>query len=229
MKKKAVLLASGGLDSSTVLSMVSSQNYEIYILSFNYAQNHIVEMDKVKEFIADYDVREHKIINLDLSAFNTSALVNKDIKVPKYSNIAELGKQIPVTYVPARNTIFLSYALGYAEVVGAQDIFIGAHETDSANYPDCRAEYLESFESMANLATKFTVEGNKINIHALLIKMSKAEIVAQGIKLGVDYSKTISCYNPTLDALSCGACQACLVRLNAFKDNGLCDPILYVK
>lgn len=227
--KKAVVLASGGLDSSTVLTMVSRDGYEIYVLSFNYYQNHLIEIEKIKELIKDYNVKEHRIIKVDLSAFITSALVNKNIEVPTYSDLSEIGTQIPVTYVPARNTIFLSYALGYAEVIGAQDIFIGAHMTDSANYPDCRAEYLESFEAMANLATKFTSEGNKIRVHAPLIKMSKAQIVAKGLELGVDYSKTISCYNPTPPAVSCGICHACLVRLQAFEENGTIDQIEYVK
>ncbi len=229
IRKKAVVLVSGGLDSSTVLAMLDKDEYEIYALSFNYSQNNLVELVKIQNFITSYNVKAHKIINLDLSAFSTSALIEKAVQVPKYSSANDLGNQIPVTYVPARNTIFLSYALGYAEVIGAVDIFIGSHMTDSANYPDCRPEYLKSFEAMANLATKFGVEGNKVNIHAPLINMSKAEIVAKGTELGVDYSKTISCYDPTPLALSCGACHACLIRLQAFETNGQADPIQYVK
>ena len=227
--KKAVVLVSGGLDSSTVLAMLDKDGYEIYALSFNYSQNHLVEIAKIQSFITRYNVKAHKIINLDLSAFNNSAPIDKAIQVPKYSNVNDLGDQIPVTYVPARNTIFLSYALGYAEVIGAFDIFIGAHMTDSANYPDCRLEYLKSFETMANLATKLGVEGNKININAPLINMSKAEIVAKGIELEVDYSETISCYDPTISAISCGTCHACLVRLEAFKANGQVDRIQYLR
>ena len=227
--KKAVVLVSGGLDSSTVLAMLDKDGYEIYALSFNYSQTHLVEIAKIKSFITNYSVKAHQVINLDLSAFSTSALIDKAIKVPKYLRASEIGDKIPVTYVPARNTIFLSYALGYAEVVGALDIFIGAHMTDSANYPDCRPEYLKSFEAMANLATKLGVEGNKVNIKAPLINMSKAEIVAKGLELGVDYSQTISCYDPTPSAVSCGKCHACLVRLEAFETNGQVDRIQYVR
>ena len=227
--KKAVVLVSGGLDSSTVLAMLDKDGYEIYALSFNYSQTHLVEIAKIKSFITNYSVKAHQVINLDLSAFSSSALIDKAIKVPKYLNASEIGDNIPVTYVPARNTIFLSYALGYAEVVGALDIFIGAHMTDSANYPDCRPEYLKSFEAMANLATKLGVEGNKVNINAPLINMSKAEIVAKGLELGVDYSQTISCYDPTPSAVSCGKCHACLVRLEAFETNGQVDRIQYVR
>lgn len=227
--KKVVVLVSGGLDSSTVLAMLQKEDVQIYALSFNYAQNHSIELDKVKNFIKNYNVIDHRIINLDLSAFSSTALVNKDLNVPKYENAEDVGNQIPVTYVPARNTIFLSYALGYAEVIGASDIYIGAHMTDSANYPDCRTEYLKSFEAMANLATKAGVEGNKINIHAPLIEMSKSEIVANGIKMGVDYSSTISCYDPNSKGQSCGQCHACLVRVKAFDDNNRQDPIDYVE
>ncbi|GAB4164846.1 MAG: 7-cyano-7-deazaguanine synthase QueC [Rickettsiaceae bacterium] len=227
--KKVIALASGGLDSSTVLAMLDKEGYEIYALSFNYAQNHIIELEKIQRFIKNYNVKEHKIINLDLSAFQTSALINKDIKVPKYSAAQDIGNKIPVTYVPARNTIFLSYALGYAEVVGARDIFIGAHLTDSANYPDCRPEYLKSFEAMANLATKHAVEGNAVSIHAPLIGMSKPEIVAKGLALNVNYADTISCYDPSPKAESCGKCHACLVRLEAFEKNNTTDPIVYMR
>jgi 7-cyano-7-deazaguanine synthase len=209
--------------------MLDKDGYEIYALSFNYSQTHLVEIAKIKSFITNYSVKAHQVINLDLSAFSTSALIDKAIKVPKYLRASEIGDKIPVTYVPARNTIFLSYALGYAEVVGALDIFIGAHMTDSANYPDCRPEYLKSFEAMANLATKLGVEGNKVNINAPLINMSKAEIVAKGLELGVDYSQTISCYDPTPSAVSCGKCHACLVRLEAFETNGQVDRIQYVR
>lgn len=227
MSKKAVVLVSGGLDSSTVLAMARQQGFDVYAISFNYAQNHIVELEKIGQFIKKYNVKEHRVINLDLSAFKSSALVSRDVDVPKYQKVDDLGDDIPVTYVPARNTIFLSYALGYAEVVGAHDIFIGAHNTDAANYPDCRIEYLESYEKMASFATKVGVEGQKISIRAPLIKMSKAEIVATGLKLGVDYSSTISCYDPTIDGKSCGKCHACLVRLKAFESNGVQDPITY--
>ena len=229
MKKKVVVLVSGGLDSSTVLAILQKENVEIYAISFYYAQNHSIEINKIKDFIKNYNVSDHRVINIDLSAFSSTALVNDDMEVPKYESSDDLGDKIPVTYVPARNTIFLSYALGYAEVVGASDIYIGAHMTDSANYPDCRPEYLKSFENMANLATKAGVEGNKINIHAPLIEMSKTDIVATGLKLGVDYSSTISCYDPDEEGRSCGKCHACLVRLKAFEDNKVRDPIEYVR
>lgn len=229
MNKKAVILVSGGVDSSTVLAMIKKAGFDIYALSFNYAQNHVIELNKIRQFIVQYNVKEHRIINLDLSAFSSSALVAGSVDVPKYKTADDLGDNIPVTYVPARNTIFLSYALGYAEVIGANNIFIGAHSTDSANYPDCRAEYIESYEKIANLATKAGVEGRKISITAPLIKMSKSEIVAEGLKLGVDYSSTISCYDPTSDGKSCAECHACLTRLKAFRDNQLEDPIAYVR
>jgi len=228
MKRKGVILVSGGLDSSTVLAMLQKENMEIYAISFYYAQNHAIEIAKIKNFIKNYNVVDHRVINVDLSAFKTTALINEDLAVPKYDNAQEIGDKIPVTYVPARNTIFLSYALGYAEVIGASDIYIGAHMTDSANYPDCRPEYLKSFEAMANLATKAGTEGKKINIHAPLINMSKSEIVAAGLKLGVDYSSTISCYDPDEEGKSCGQCHACLVRVSAFEANNIKDPIAYV-
>lgn len=229
MKKKVVVLVSGGLDSSTVLAMLQKEDVQIYAVSFYYAQNHSIEINKIKNFIKNYNVSDHRVINIDLSAFSSTALVNEDIDVPKYDSANDVGDKIPVTYVPARNTIFLSYALGYAEVVGASDIYIGAHMTDSANYPDCRPEYIKSFENMANLAIKAGVEGYKINIRAPLIEMSKSEIVAAGLKMGVDYSSTISCYDPDSKGRSCGQCHACLVRINAFEDNNVRDPIEYVR
>lgn len=226
---KVVVLASGGLDSSTIIAMLDQKEYQIYALSFNYAQNHQIEIEKVSNFIKNYNVIEHQIVNLDLSAFTPSALVNKSIQVPKYVSAKEIGTNIPVTYVPARNTIFLSYALGYAETVGAKEIYIGAHDTDSANYPDCRLEYIEAFQRMANLATKSAVEGEKIIIKAPLIKMSKSDIVAIGMRLGVDYSKTITCYDPSPAGFSCGKCHACLVRISAFEANNITDTAKYVE
>ncbi|MBN8511880.1 MAG: 7-cyano-7-deazaguanine synthase QueC [Rickettsiales bacterium] len=226
---KVVVLASGGLDSSTIIAMLDQKEYQIYALSFNYAQNHQVEIEKVSNFIKNYNVIEHRIVNLDLSAFAPSALVNKNIQVPKYVSAKDIGSNIPVTYVPARNTIFLSYALGYAEAIGAKEIYIGAHDTDSANYPDCRLEYIEAFQRMANLATKSAVEGEKIIIKAPLIKMSKSDIVAIGMRLGVDYSKTITCYDPSPEAFSCGKCHACLVRISAFEANNITDTAKYAE
>ncbi|MFY9589185.1 7-cyano-7-deazaguanine synthase QueC [Rickettsia endosymbiont of Halotydeus destructor] len=226
--KKAVNLVSGGADSSTVLAMVKKMNYEIHAISFNYHQRNKVELQKIKELIKKYDVKQHKIIDIDLRAFGGSALTDDQIDVPHYHDSNELADDIPVTYVPARNTIFLSFALGFAEIIGARDIFIGVHATDYANYPDCRPEYIKSFETMANLATAAGVQGQRIQIHAPLLHMTKAEIIKTGIELGVDYSKTISCYDPTLEALSCGTCHACLTRLDAFKKNKVQDPIKYI-
>lgn len=226
--KKALVIISGGVDSSTVLSMVAKDGYEIYAISFDYKQRHLFEIEKVKNVISDYNVKEHKIVEIDLRAFGGSALTDDNIDVPEYDKASDVGDEIPVTYVPARNTIFLSYALGYAEIVGAYDIFIGVHTTDHSNYPDCRPAYLQSFENLANLATEAGVSGNKIRIHAPLIDKTKSEIVAIGLKNNIDYSKTISCYNPTEEGYSCGKCLACLVRLDAFAANGVVDPIKYV-
>lgn len=228
MVKKAVILVSGGIDSSTVLAMVARQGYEIYALSFNYQQRHMIELEKIRQFIKDYPVKEHCIVNIDLRSFGGSALTDEAIDVPTYRQASELSDDIPITYVPARNTIFLSYALGFAEVKGADDIFLGVHSTDYSNYPDCRYEYIKSFEAMANLATGRAVKGDQIKIHAPLINVTKSEIVAMGLKMKVDYSLTISCYNPTSAGESCGKCLACLVRLEAFENNGLKDPVMYV-
>lgn len=227
--KKAVVLVSGGVDSSTVLAIVEEQGYEIYALSFNYLQRQQIELRKIRQFIKGYNVKEHKILDIDLRSIGGSSLTDSNIIVPKYTKASDLGDTIPSTYVPARNTIFLSYALGYAEVKKASDIFIGVHATDYANYPDCRPEYLESFETMANFATAAGVRGERIRIHAPLINMSKSDIVAEGLRLGVDFSSTISCYDPTEDGRSCGKCHACLIRLQAFKDNDKEDPIFYVR
>lgn len=227
--KKAVILVSGGLDSSTVLAMIDKENFDIYAISFDYGQNHAVELNKIKQLIKNYNVKEHRIAKIDLSLFSSSALVNKEIDVPKYEKASDAGSQIPSTYVPARNTLFLSYALGYAEVIGADAIFLGTHMTDSANYPDCRKEYIEQFQKMANLATKRGVEGNKIFINAPLVDMSKSDIVKLGLELGINYADTISCYDPDLHGKSCGKCHACLVRLEAFSNNNVEDPIEYQK
>jgi 7-cyano-7-deazaguanine synthase len=228
MNKKAVVLVSGGVDSSTVLAMVGKMGFEIHAITFNYLQRHSVEIVKIKGFIKDYPIKQHKLINIDLRSFGGSALTSDEIDVPKYTSANELKSDIPVTYVPARNTIFLSYALGFAEVVGAYDIFIGAHAVDYANYPDCRPEYLKSFEDMANLATAAGVSGKRISIHAPLINMSKGEIISAGLKIGVDYSKTISCYDPSEKGESCGKCHACLIRIEGFAKNQIKDPIAYV-
>ncbi|AFE49492.1 7-cyano-7-deazaguanine synthase QueC [Rickettsia prowazekii] len=226
--KKSVNLLSGGTDSATVLAIASEMCYEIYAMSFNYGQRNNAELRKVKELIKKYNVKQHKIVDIDLRAFGGSALTDDNIDVPYYHGINALPEIVPVTYVPARNTIFLSYAVGFAEVIGSQDIFIGVHTSDSANYPDCCPEYIQSFEKMVNLATNMGVQGKKITIHAPLIDMTKEQIIRTGLKLGVDYKNTISCYSPTEDDLSCGNCLACIIRLDAFKKNNIQDPIKYV-
>lgn len=227
--KKAVAIVSGGVDSTTVMSIMRKDGYEIYALSFSYGQTNFIEIEKVREVVKNFDVKQHRIVDINLRSFGGSALTDDAIDVPEYENAADVGDVIPSTYVPARNTIFLSYALGFAEVVGANSIFLGVHATDNANYPDCRPEYIESFERMANLATKAGVEGNLMKIHAPLIDKTKSEIISIGLANGVDYSKTISCYNPSNEGYSCGKCLSCLVRLEAFKANGVEDPIEYVK
>lgn len=226
--KKAVILLSGGADSATILGTMKKQGYEIHAMSFNYGQRNNAELRKVKELIKEYNVKQHKIVDIDLRAFGGSALTEDNIDVPKFENIDQLPSDIPVTYVPARNTIFLSYALGFAEVIGARDIFIGVHTNDYPNYPDCRPEYIKSFEAMTNLATSVGVNGEKFTIHAPLINMTKEQIIKKGLELGVDYSKTISCYDPTEDGLSCGQCLSCIARLDAFKKNNVQDPIKYI-
>lgn len=228
MADKAVILVSGGLDSSTLLADLDNKGFEIYVISFNYCQNNVVELQKIKKFIKNYNVVRHQIIDIDLSIFDISALVNDKLEIPKYGSKEQIGDNIPITYVPARNTLFLSYALGLAETVGANNIYIGAHASDAANYPDCRPEFIESFNQTANLATKSGVSDNKITAHAPFLDMTKADIVKKGLELKVDYSDTISCYNPTEDGKSCGKCLSCLVRLDAFKSNGISDPASYV-
>jgi 7-cyano-7-deazaguanine synthase len=227
--KKAVILVSGGVDSATVLSMVQKMGYDIYALSFNYQQRNKVEIQKVKELIKDYNVKQHQLIDINLSVFNSSALTSSDVSVPKYQSASDLKDDVPVTYVPARNTIFLSYAFGFAENIDAYDIFLGVNAIDYANYPDCRPEYLERFENMVNIATKKVGQGIKFTIHAPLINMTKTQIVKAGLELGVDYSKTISCYDPNILGESCGKCHSCLIRVKAFAENNMADLIKYVK
>lgn len=224
--KKAVILFSGGADSSTVMALAKQQGYEIYALSFNYKQRHVIELEKALVTAKTIGIVEHKIINIDLRSFGHSALTD-DIDVPK----DQYGKHdfIPVTYVPARNTIFLSYALGWAEIIGARDIFIGANIVDYSNYPDCRPEYLAAYEQMANLALAGDTQNSRLKIHAPLINMSKSEIIKLGLELGINYAHTISCYDPDEYGNSCGHCDSCTIRLNAFKQLGTKDPASYVK
>jgi 7-cyano-7-deazaguanine synthase len=225
--KKAVILFSGGLDSTTVLEMVRAQGFELYALSFNYGQRHVVELECVRKVLKKYPVKDHKTVNIDLRLFGGSALTD-EIDVPKSDSFDSSSSEIPVTYVPARNTIFLSFALGYAETIGAKDIFLGIHSLDYSNYPDCRPEYLAAYEKMANLATAVGVQEGGIKIHAPLLLMTKAQIIQEGLKLGVDYSITNSCYDPTTDGKACGRCDACHLRINGFRENGMKDPAQYV-
>lgn len=215
--KKAVILLSGGLDSATCLAIAKSEGFETYTLGFDYGQRHRVELELANKLSAN-----HKIVKID--NFGGSALVDDSIEVPK----AGVGDEIPVTYVPARNTIFLSFALAYAEVLGAQDIFIGVNALDYSGYPDCRPEYVQAFQEMANLATKEAVEGNKVKIHTPLIELSKAEIIKTGLNLGVDYALTNSCYDPSPEGKACGTCDSCRLRLKGFAENNIKDPIEYL-
>jgi 7-cyano-7-deazaguanine synthase len=214
MTKKAVILLSGGLDSTTTLALAKSQSYDCYALSFDYGQRHRVELEAATKVATTLGVIEHKFINLNLNDIGGSALTDNNIKVP----VEGITDDIPVTYVPARNTVFLSLALGWAEVLSAYDIFIGVNAVDYSGYPDCRPEFIKAFETMANLATKASVEGNKFKIHTPLIKLSKAEIIKTGIELGIDYSMTISCYQPNSKGEACGICDSCRLRANGFRE-----------
>lgn len=224
--KRAIILLSGGLDSTTCAAIAKDLGYEIYGLSFDYGQRHKLELEKSKQIAKHFAIKEHRIMKLDLRAFGGSALTD-DIAVPEADNINDIGDQIPVTYVPARNVIFLSMALAYAETLECFDIFIGVNAVDYSGYPDCRAEFIQSFEKMANLATAFTQNTNKITIHTPLINLTKSEIIKLGTSLDVDYSLTTSCYNPDENGISCGKCDACLLRLKGFSDAGMNDAIHY--
>ncbi len=221
--KKAVVLYSGGLDSTTCLAIARSEGYETYAVSFAYGQRHKAELRMAEENAKGMGAVEHLLVDFDLRKIGGSALTS-EIEVPK----SGVGNDIPVTYVPARNTIFLSFALGWAEVLGAFDIFIGVNALDYSGYPDCRPEYIAAFENMANLATKAAVEeAGRYTIHTPLINMTKAEIIRKGLDLGVDYGKTHSCYDPTPDGLACGRCDSCRLRLKGFAEAGAVDPVKY--
>ena len=226
-KPKAVVLLSGGLDSTTVLAIANASGYETYALSFSYGQRHSWELECARKVAANSGVKDHRVAQIDLRVFGGSALT-ADISVPKGRSLEEMSDKIPVTYVPARNTIFLSFALAWAEVIGSSDIFIGVNALDYSGYPDCRPEFIEAFERLANLATKAGVEGHQnLKIHTPLISLSKAEIVRKGRELGVDYGLTSSCYDPSSTGLPCGACDSCLLRQKGFIENGLTDPLKY--
>ncbi len=225
MSKKAVVLYSGGLDSTTCMAIARADGFEAHAMSFAYGQRHSVELDKAREYAVRIGAASHRVVQIDLRQFGGSALTD-DFDVPKDQSSED---EIPITYVPARNTIFLSFALGWAEVLGAFDIFIGVNALDYSGYPDCRPEYISAFENLANLATRAGVEGDHpYTIHSPLIQLSKAEIIRTGLDLGVDYSLTHSCYDPTPAGVSCGRCASCRLRLKGFREAGVKDPIIYV-
>ena len=219
---KAIVLVSGGLDSATALAIAKSEGYDCHALSFDYGQRHGVELEAARRVAQSMGVSDHRIIRIDLAQFGGSALTDKNIEVP-----VEPGEGIPVTYVPARNTIFLSYALANAEVINAADIFIGVNAVDYSGYPDCRPEYIKAFEAMANLATRAAVQGRRLTLHTPLIRLSKAEIIRKGVALGVDYSLTVSCYQADDAGRACGVCDSCRFRKEGFATAGIPDPTLY--
>ncbi len=226
-KRQAVVLVSGGLDSATVLAMALAEGYECHALSFRYGQRHAIELEAARQVVAACDVTSHKIADIDLRLFGGSALTD-DIAVPKADSVEEMGEGIPITYVPARNTIFLSFALAWAEVLKAYDIFIGVNALDYSGYPDCRPDFIQAYEAMANKATAYAIEQKEhIRIHTPIIELTKAEIIKAGLALGVDYSLTRSCYDPTPEGVSCGHCDSCLLRKRGFSMNGVNDPIPY--
>ena len=227
MSTPAVVLLSGGLDSATITAIARSEGFELYALTVDYGQRHRFELAAARRVAESLGVVRHEVLRIDLSAFGASALT-AEIEVPKDRNDTEMGQGIPVTYVPARNTVMLSMALAFSEAIGAADIFIGVNAVDYSGYPDCRPEFIEAFERMANLATKAGVEGTlKFTVHAPLIRWTKAEIIRRGNDLGVDYSLTHTCYDPGAGGIGCGHCDACQLRLRGFADAGLDDPIAY--
>jgi 7-cyano-7-deazaguanine synthase len=223
----AVILLSGGLDSATTLAIARSAGFACHALSFRYGQRHVIELAAAERVAASLGVHSHRTIEIDLRQFGGSALTS-DIAVPKQESADQIGTGIPVTYVPARNTIFLSFALAFAEVLSARDIFLGVNALDYSGYPDCRPEFIAAFEALANLATKAAVEGRQtLTIHAPLLHLTKAQIIRRGQDLGVDYALTASCYDPAPSGRACGHCDSCLLRLKGFAENGLEDPIPY--
>ena len=225
MSRKAVILLSGGLDSATVLALARSEGFECFCLSFSYGQKHEAELDSAKYLARKLRAAEHRVANIDIGAFGGSALTDKTIEVPDANTES---REIPVTYVPARNTVFLSYALGWSEVLGACDIYIGVNAVDYSGYPDCRPEFVEAFETMANLATRAGVEGSRISIHSPLINLTKGEIIKRGTALGVDYGWTVSCYRLTDKGEACGDCDSCVLRAEGFAEAGIPDPTRYL-
>ena len=225
--KKAVVLLSGGLDSATILAIAKSEGFDVSTLSFSYGQRHSVELDRAKLQASNQGVTDHRVADIDLRLFGGSALTD-NINVPNPESIEDIGKEIPVTYVPARNTIFLSFALAFAETIGAYDIFIGVNALDYSGYPDCRPEFIEAFQNTANLATAVAVEGKgKFKIYTPLIDLTKGEIISKGLALGVKYEDTLSCYNPDAKGNSCGKCDSCILRQKGFAENDMQDPVAY--
>jgi 7-cyano-7-deazaguanine synthase len=226
---KAVCLLSGGLDSSTCLGVARREGYECYALSFDYGQRHRIELEAAARVAAHFQAREHRVVRIDLRAFGASALTDDHLEVPKQRSAGEMAHGIPITYVPARNTIFLAFALAWAEVLESSDLFIGVNALDYSGYPDCRPEFIEAFENMANLATKAAVEGSaRLRIHAPLVDLSKAEIVRLGAETGVDFALTHSCYDPDPSGRPCGQCDSCVLRRKGFDEAGLHDPLPYL-
>lgn len=225
--RKAVVLLSGGLDSTTCLAIAKNEGFEPWAISFRYGQRHEAELNCAKQVAEALAAARHIVVDIDLRQFGGSALTG-EIDVPKNQNVQQIGGEIPVTYVPARNTVFLSLALAWAETVGTGDLFIGVNALDYSGYPDCRGEYIEAFAKMANLATKAAVEGTApVTIHTPLIDLTKAQIIRRGLELGIDYGLTTSCYDPADDGASCGGCDACLLRLHGFAENDITDPGRY--
>lgn len=225
MSNKAVILLSGGLDSTTCLAIAKNQGFELYALTFNYGQRHDFELKSAQKIVDHFQIKNHSIVNIDLAQFGGSALTD-EIDVPKDRSESKMT-DIPITYVPARNTVFLSLALAWAETLNAFNIFIGVNALDYSGYPDCRPEYIAAFEKTANLATKAGISGASFKIHTPLINMKKSEIILNGLKLGVDYGLTSSCYDPLKDGVPCGHCDACILRLKGFQEADTLDPLSY--
>jgi 7-cyano-7-deazaguanine synthase len=225
-RPRAVVLLSGGMDSATTAAIALHEGYDVHALSFRYGQRHAVELESARRVADRLGIARHLVLDVDLGAFGGSALTG-DLAVPKDTPADRIGAGIPATYVPARNTIFLALALGWAEALGARDIFIGANALDYSGYPDCRPEFIAAFEQVANLGTRAGVEGDRFRIHTPLITLSKRDIVLRGRTLGVDYGLTSTCYDPAPDGTACGRCEACLLRLKGFRDAGLEDPVRY--
>jgi 7-cyano-7-deazaguanine synthase len=226
--QRAVVLLSGGIDSTTTLAIAIAEGYQAYALSFDYGQRHQIETQAARRVASSLGAKEHRIARIDLRVFGDSALT-EDIDVPKQRAEKEIAQGIPITYVPARNTIFLAYALALAEVIPANDIFLGVNAIDYSGYPDCRPEFVEAFEKLANVGTKAGVEGRRFQVQTPLIKLSKADIIRKGVEFGVDFSLTHSCYDPTPEGLACGECDSCFLRLKGFREAGMKDPIRYAK